>query len=107
MMMAQLKKGLLGFCVLLLIEQGEWYGYPIMKQITTLFPDTREATVYSVLRRLLAQGYVTCYPKAPQTGEPPRQYYALSAQGKNYLDSCKTEWYVLSDKMGGLLGEKI
>lgn len=91
-MIVQLKKGILEFCILLIISKDELYGYEIMKKITGIFSDTREATVYTILRRLLHEGYTECFSKDISNG-PPRKYYRITMEGNAYLEQCKKDWF--------------
>ncbi len=79
-MIAQLKKGVLEICILHLIAKNELYGYEIMKEVTAAFPDTNESTVYTILRRLLAEGSTQTYSKG-ESGGPPRKYYRITQAG--------------------------
>ncbi len=90
-MVAQLKKGVLEYCILLIISKDELYGYEIMKTIVDIFPDTSEQTVYSILRRLLREGYTHCYSKGISSG-PPRKYYELTQKGVDYFSQCEDDW---------------
>ena len=38
-------------------------------------------------------------------GLPPRKYYSLTPDGKNYLDAMNTEWENLLNAMSDLKGE--
>lgn len=91
-MIAQLKKGVLEFCVMLVISKNELYGYEIMQRITNAFPDTNESTVYTVLRRLLSDGYTQCYSKEEPSGGPPRKYYRMTVKGTEYLKQSEQDW---------------
>ncbi len=91
---AQLKKGILQMCVLRYIEKNESYGYEIMKDITRLFPDVAEASVYAILRRMLAAGYLTVYNQE-MPNVPTRKYYKISEQGVEYLKEAISQWKVI------------
>ncbi len=95
-MIAQLKKGVLEFCVLSIIGTGEMYGYEIMKQVTEVFADTSEQTVYTILRRLLSDEYTDCFSKNISSG-PPRKYYRLTDKGRAYLMQCKEDWKYINE----------
>lgn len=90
-MTAQMKKGVLELCILYIVSRRELYGYEIMKQLTTVFTDTAESTVYAILRRLLADGYLMCYSKDESNG-PPRKYYRTTPQGEAYLAESLEGW---------------
>lgn len=101
-MVAQLKKGVLEFCVLHVLSARELYGYEIMKCITASFPDTSEQTVYTILRRLLSDGYTQCYTKEPAS-VPPRKYYRLTDAGRDYLARCAADWADLQGAVAAIL----
>lgn len=103
-MVAQLKKGVLEFCVLQIIEGDELYGYEIMKRVVELFPDTAEQTVYTVLRRLLFDGCTSCYAKDSAMG-PPRKYYKITPAGREYLIQCRSDWEYIQAAVTRLLSE--
>ncbi len=90
-MLAQLKKGVLEYCILRIVASGEFYGYEIMKSTVAVFSDTSEQTVYTILRRLLADGYTECFSKGFSSG-PPRKYYRMTKKGQDYLKSCHDDW---------------
>ncbi len=87
----QLKKGVLQMCVLYYIAKKESYGYEIMKDITKLFPDVAEASVYAILRRLLAGGYLSVYNQE-MPNVPTRKYYKISPEGYFYLQESILQW---------------
>ncbi len=88
---AQLKKGVLQMCVLKYISNQESYGYEIMKDITRLFPDVAEASVYAILRRLHAAGYLDVYNQE-MPNVPTRKYYRISNEGTLHLDKSIEQW---------------
>ncbi len=90
-MVTQLKKGVLEYCVLLIISSQELYGYEIMKRVGEVFPETSEQTVYTILRRLLKDGYTHCYSKGVSSG-PPRKYYQLTPLGKEHFEKSNEDW---------------
>lgn len=87
----QLKKGVLGMCVLHLIDQQEIYGYEVMKRIQHEFPDIYEGSIYAVLRRLAADGCADTILRPSETG-PMRKYYRITESGRKLLDDTLAEW---------------
>ncbi len=87
----QFKKGVLQMCILHYVSQKEAYGYEIMKDITKLFPSVAEASVYAILRRLLAGGYLTVYNQE-MPNVPTRKYYKISPEGSLYLKEAVGQW---------------
>ena len=56
---AQLKKGVLPLCILFAIRREARYGYEIMGEVRAVFPDVYDGSIYTVLRRLAADGYAS------------------------------------------------
>jgi len=92
----QLRKGLLEFCVLNLLSQGESYGYEIaqaLKNLRTL--DITESTLYPILTRLRKEGHLRVRA-APSSAGPPRRYYALTASGRQRVEEMNAYWQSLN-----------
>jgi PadR family transcriptional regulator, regulatory protein PadR len=98
----QMKKGVLELCVLYLISEKDRYGYEILKQIAPAFPEVQEAVVYSILRRICANGYSQTYIGGASNG-PQRKYYKITDLGSAYLSDCIDEWQSLSNKVNSLI----
>src|SRR5438045_6405422 len=88
----QMRKGLVELCVLsVLNDGGEAYGYQILQRLAeaeTLA--VSESTVYPVLARLAAEGFLKVR-SAPSPAGPPRRHYRLTTAGQahlNWLVSC-------------------
>ncbi len=101
-MLIQLKKGVLEFCILSIISKEELYGYEIAKKVLVVFLDTSEQAVYTILRRLLKEGYTSCYSKDKTLG-PPRKYYKLTQKGEIYFTQCKKDWEYVNNCVDLLL----
>ena len=56
----QLKKGLLEFCVLSVLNRSDSYGYQIIKDVSSCI-EISESTLYPILKRLEANEYLTTY----------------------------------------------
>lgn len=85
----QLKKGLLEVCVLAVVEWQDSYGYQIMKDLSACV-EISESTLYPILRRLEAGGYLTTYSVA-HNGRL-RKYYRITSLGKRRLSDFCEEW---------------
>lgn len=91
-MNVQLKKGILEMCVLHIIDQNKsMYGYTIMKEISLLFPDVNESSIYTILRRLYKSDFLEITLKDSIEG-PQRKYYSLTKEGDQLLKEQKMEW---------------
>jgi len=101
-MNAQLKKGILDMCVLHIVTKNdEIYGYTLIKEMTVLFPEVNDSTVYSVLRRLYKSGNLEVTLKESNEG-PPRKYYNLSKKGGELLKDFYDEWRRLKELIDSL-----
>jgi PadR family transcriptional regulator, regulatory protein PadR len=91
----QLRKGLLEYCVLLVLRRGESYGYEIVQALKRM-PDlaVSESTAYPILGRLREEGYLRARDVRSDSG-PPRRYFALTPRGQVRLAEMNEYWPVL------------
>lgn len=94
----QLKKGILEMCILFQLTKSDMYGYEIMKIIKDVFPDVYDGSIYAILRRLNADGHTETYVRESTEG-PPRKYYRVTPDGKEYCKNITDEWKLLKDKV--------
>jgi PadR family transcriptional regulator, regulatory protein PadR len=81
----QLKKGLLPFYVLSILEKKEYYGYDLIQHLSKEYDiDVTESTMYPLLVRLMKEELLT-YKWIEQTSGIPRKYYYISKEGKKCL----------------------
>lgn len=85
---AQLRKGLLEFCVLAALEKKDSYGYQIIKDVSP-YVDISESTLYPILRRMEEAENVTSYTE--EYNNRLRKYFHLSDKGQEYLNSFRHE----------------
>ena len=78
----QLKKGLLEFCVLAVLNKSDSYGYQIIKDISTCV-EISESTLYPILKRLEADSYLKTY--SVEHNSRLRKYYQITNKGKDYM----------------------
>lgn len=103
---SQIVRGTLEYCILLMLDKKVCYGYEILQELSK-YPiiNSTESTVYPLLRRLQKENYLQSTWQESTEGLPPRKYYSLSPDGKNYLDAMNTEWENLLNVMSDLKGE--
>ena len=89
---SQMRRGLLELCILGLLEEQPNYGYEIVTRLAQA-PNlaASEGTVYPLLRRLRKVGWLQTSWKESDSG-PPRQYYRLTPEGREYLQALRGEW---------------
>ena len=97
-MNAQIKKGILEMCILYLLSQEDYYGYPLMQKMKSYFPDVDESTFYAILRRLNKEGATDIYPGKESNG-PNRKYYRLTVSGQEMLRQHISDWEQMKEIM--------
>lgn len=105
MLNVQFKKGVLELCVLVLLEKKDRYGYELVQMISKQI-EISEGSVYPLLRKLTKEEYFTTYLQESSEG-PPRKYYKLTENGRDYLYQLVNEWKEFSDGVNQLIKEGI
>src|SRR5262245_37748564 len=92
--------------ILSLLEEGESYGYAIIRRVRELSGGGiawTDGMLYPVLHRLEAQGLIQSRWGESETGRK-RKYYALRAVGKKALREQKEQWSVVQQTLARLWG---
>lgn len=102
---SQMIRGTLEYCIILMLDKKTYYGYEILQELSK-YPiiSSTESTVYPLLRRLEKDNYLKSFWKESAQGIPPRKYYSLTPQGKEYLEGMNNEWNNLLQAMSNLKG---
>ncbi len=93
---AQMRKGVLEFCILSILSRGEAYPSDILTHLKEARMIVVEGTLYPLLMRLKNSGLLS-YRWEESTGGPPRKYYALTPAGEEFLTELSHTWKELSD----------
>jgi len=99
---AQMRKGILEFCVLLIISKGEIYPSDIIKELKESDLLVVEGTLYPLLSRLKDGGLLEYRWEESKAG-PPRKYYKLTEDGKKTLTALEKNWQKLSATIKSLV----
>ncbi|QNK62405.1 PadR family transcriptional regulator [Pedobacter sp. PAMC26386] len=91
----QMRKGILEYCVLLIISRGEIYASDIIAELKSAKLLVVEGTLYPLLTRLKNNGLLS-YNWVESTSGPPRKYYTLTPLGTAILASLDGTWQELS-----------
>jgi PadR family transcriptional regulator PadR len=91
-----MRKGMLEYCVLLLLEHRPSYASDLIQQLKNAKLLVVEGTLYPLLTRLKNDGLLQ-YEWQESTQGPPRKYYALSPEGHKFLEGLDTAWQELSN----------
>ncbi len=88
---AQMRKGVLEFCILSILKKGEAYPSDIIAQLKKSKMIVVEGTIYPLLTRL-KNGEVLEYRWEESKSGPPRKYYSLSPKGEDLLVGLNETW---------------
>lgn len=92
---SQMRKGMLEFCVLLLLSRGDAYASEIIERMKEARLIVVEGTLYPLLTRLKNDGILSYRWEESQSG-PPRKYYALTPEGVDFLEKLRKAWDEIS-----------
>jgi PadR family transcriptional regulator PadR len=87
--------------VLAILDEGQSYGYAILKRIDELSGGEMEWTdgmLYPLLHRLERLGYVDANWDSAEGGRR-RRYYRITAAGRAALSDQRRQWEVVSDAL--------
>lgn len=93
---AQMRKGVLEFCIMAIISQGEIYPSDIIGKMKEAKLIVVEGTLYPLLTRLKNAGLLA-YTWVESNAGPPRKYYKLTPIGEEFLKELKITWNELVD----------
>ncbi|RJQ36161.1 PadR family transcriptional regulator [Candidatus Parcubacteria bacterium] len=99
---AQMRKGTLEFCILLIIARGEIYASDILVELKDADLLVVEGTLYPLLSRLRTDGLLR-YRWVESEAGPPRKYYTLTDQGRAALANLEEGWESLSKSITALI----
>jgi PadR family transcriptional regulator PadR len=88
---AQMRKGVLEYCILGVLAQGECYPSDIIEKLKGAKLIVVEGTLYPLLTRLKDAGLLTYRWEESRSG-PPRKYYRLTPTGSKFLDELDQTW---------------
>lgn len=97
----QMRKGILDYCILAILKEGEAYSTDIIKQLKEAKMIVVEGTVYPLLTRLKNVGALQ-YKWEESTSGPPRKYYSLTKDGIGALNELSDTWNELKTAVNKL-----
>lgn len=98
---SQMRKGMLDYCILLLLRQESAYSSDIIQKLKDAHLIVVEGTLYPLLNRLKNDGLLE-YEWIESTQGPPRKYYRLTSIGEEFLFELEAAWNELSDTVNHL-----
>lgn len=99
---AQLRKGVVEYCILGLLSREPMYGWQLSETLVRSGLIASIGTLYPVLARLRERGLVTTFEDATGTG-PVRKYYRLTASGTELLADFREQWPTFSLTVGSMI----
>jgi PadR family transcriptional regulator PadR len=88
---AQMRKGVLEYCILSILAREEAYPSDIIDQMKEAKLIVVEGTLYPLLTRLKNLGLLTYRWEESKSG-PPRKYYKLTELGLAFLRELDQTW---------------
>lgn len=93
---SQMRKGILEYCILLLLRKEPAYTSDIITKLQEARLIVVEGTLYPLLTRLKNSGLLG-YQWIESTQGPPRKYYELTKQGEEFLVELENSWQELNN----------
>ena len=102
---AQLRKGMLEYCILSIVSEKEMYASDIMEKLKGAKLIVVEGTLYPLLTRLKNDGLLNYRWEESKSG-PPRKYYELTGDGRQFLLALDESWNELVASVKHLTDKK-
>ena len=93
---SQMRKGVLEFCILSIIQRGEAYPSDIIEEMKRASLNILEGTLYPLLTRLKNADLLS-YRWVESSGGPPRKYFSLTEKGAAFYKELDNTWRVMSE----------
>ncbi len=93
---SQMRKGVLEFCILSIIKQGEAYPSDIIEKMKEAKLDILEGTLYPLLTRLKNAELLT-YRWVESSSGPPRKYFSMTEKGDGFYRELEATWNELAN----------
>jgi PadR family transcriptional regulator PadR len=95
---AQMRKGILEYCILSVLSRNSCYASDIIKELKEAEVIVVEGTLYPLLTRQKNAGLLSYRWEESQQG-PPRKYYELTPEGREYLADLDKSWNELVESV--------
>ena len=101
-MKSQMRKGMLEFCVLLLLSRNDAYVSEIISRMKEAHLIVVEGTLYPLMTRLKNDGLLNYRWEESPSG-PPRKYYSITPMGIHFLNELHQSWKDISKSVNHLI----
>jgi PadR family transcriptional regulator PadR len=102
---AQMRKGILEYCILSILDKGEAYPSEILETLKEAKLIVVEGTLYPLLTRLKNMELLSYRWEESPSG-PPRKYYSLTNMGRTFLNELNTTWSELTTAVNQITNKK-
>lgn len=96
-----MRKGVLEYCILSLLANQDCYATDILNELKKSEMIVVEGTLYPLLTRQKNAGLLS-YRWEESTQGPPRKYYTLTEQGREFLKEMDQAWGELVDAVSSI-----
>lgn len=88
---AQMRKGILEYCILSILSRGDSYAPRIIAELKRVQMIVVEGTLYPILTRQKNQGLLSYrWEESPQG--PPRKFFSITDKGRAALGELDASW---------------
>jgi PadR family transcriptional regulator PadR len=98
---SQMRKGVLEFCILSIIRQGEAYPSDIVEKMKAANLHILEGTLYPLLTRLKNADFLS-YRWVESNSGPPRKYFSMTDKGLAFYTELESTWNELANAVNTL-----
>ena len=102
---SQMRKGVLEFCILSIIQQGEVYPSDIVEQMKAANLHILEGTLYPLLTRLKNAGLLN-YRWVESISGPPRKYFVMTEEGQKAYEVLQKTWNEMTTSVDTIITPK-
>ncbi len=99
---AQLRKGVVEYCVLGLLQQGPAYGWRISERLVELGLIGSIGTLYPLLNRLRERHLIVAHADESDSARP-RKYFAITKEGLAQLGQFRAQWLPFAAAVGDVI----
>ena len=100
---AQMRKGILEYCILAILSREDSYAPKIIAELKQAEMIVVEGTLYPILTRQKNAGLLTYrWEESPQG--PPRKYYSITDKGREALSQRDVSWDELIAQIAQIRG---
>jgi PadR family transcriptional regulator, regulatory protein PadR len=98
---SQMRKGVLEFCILSVIQRGEVYPSDIIEEMKRANLNILEGTLYPLLTRLKNADLLT-YRWVESSSGPPRKYFSLTDKGAAFYKELEQTWNEMASSVNAV-----